>query len=96
MSKIDYLFELKKVILLFKRLYLKFKNRNKFFVNDYKEKREDEYFFYKKISNNEYGVFKNRSEPPIRIYKKPEHNNPKKLSKQYAKKLAFKKANGIN
>lgn len=42
------------------------------------------------------GVFYFNNKEALRIYKKPEHNNPKRLSKQYAKKLAWKKANGVN
>lgn len=67
-----------------------FRNRNKFFVEDY-QKQEKEYYFYKKLGPDEYGVFSNISNDLIRIYKKPEHDNPKKLARQYAKKLAMKR-----
>ncbi|MBU4016683.1 hypothetical protein KKF69_04365 [Patescibacteria group bacterium] len=73
-----------------------FKNRNKSFVEDYKNQPKKEFYESRKIENNTYGVFYNKNKEPLRIYKKPEHDNPKKLSKQYAKKLAWKKANGIN
>ena len=87
---------LKPVFLFFKKWYLKFRNRNKFFVEDYKDFPEKEFYYSKKVDKGEYGVFSNKNREPIRIYKKPEQDNPKKLSKQYAKKLAWKKANNIN
>ncbi|MBU1246528.1 hypothetical protein KJ973_01595 [Patescibacteria group bacterium] len=86
----------KPICLFFKKGYSKFRNRNKFFVEDYKDFQEKEFYYSKKIGENKYGVFCNKNRNVIRIYQKPEHNNPKKLSKQYAKKLAWKKANNIN
>jgi len=87
---IDYI---KPVIPFFKKIYLRWKNRNKFFVEDYKNPKEDKLYCYsKKISKNKYGVFWSNEKEPVRIYQKPEHNNPKKLSEQYAEKLAREKA----
>lgn len=78
---------------LFRKMVLKLKNRNKFFVGDYKEKEAKKYYYYKKIAPDKYGVFysKNNKEP-VRIYEKPLHNYPKKLARQYAEKLAQKEA----
>ena len=84
---------IKPVFIFLKKIYFKVVNRNKFFVDDYKNiVEEKEFYFSKKINKDEYGVFNNKNKDVIRIYKKPEHNNPKKLAKQYAKKLAVKKA----
>lgn len=97
MSKelIKKLFELsiKHVSIFLRKMILKLKNRNKFFVGDYKEKEAEKYYYYKKIAPDKYGVFysKNNKEP-VRIYEKPIHNYPKKLARQYAEKLAQKEA----
>lgn len=96
MDNILKLFEyLKYSLNFFKKIYSKIKNRNKFFIEDYKQQEKNEFYFSKKLDNNRYGVFCNTDKEPLRIYKKPEHNNPKKLSKQFAKKLAWKKARCI-
>lgn len=76
---------------LFKKCFLWFKKRNKFFVEDY-QKQTKEYYFCKKLGHNEYGVFNSIDNKLMRIYKKPEHENPKKLCRQYAKKLAMQRA----
>jgi len=87
----------KPVFLFCKKGFLKFKNRNIFFVRDYKDKKQDEFFYVKRLSKDKYGVFNSdNKESVVRIYKKPEHKNSKKLAKQYAKKLAWKRANYIN
>lgn len=87
---------IKPVVAFLKKIYLQWKNRNKFFVKDYKNSKEDELYCYsKKISNDKYGVYWSNNKEPERIYQKPEHDNPKKLSKQYAEKLAQKKAKNI-
>ena len=87
----------KPFFLFFKKVYFKLVNINKFFVDDYKNIQEEkEFYFSKKIDKNKYGVFSNKNREVIRVYKKPEHKNPKKLSKQYAKKLAKKKASGLH
>lgn len=91
-----FLSSIKPIAKFFKKSYSRWKNRNKFFVDDYKNIKEDKIYYYsKKIGNDRYGVFCTDKKEPERIYKRPEHDNPKKLSKQYAKKLAWKKANNI-
>jgi len=85
---------IKPLLSFVKKVFLRLKNRNKFFVEDYHQQ-EKEYYYPKKVGHNEYGVFHSKSNEPIRIYKEPEHNNPRKLARQYAKKLAMKQARGI-